>query len=127
MDTIYLLRDPFNSIISYSKSLRHREEFLRRGLKNINTKEWIDAYLDGPIHYWINHARVMLEHKNSTIVRYNNFKNDWKKIKNLPNISKLFKYKENDVKQILTQESIEYIHERTLKLCQKLSIPMYND
>ncbi len=125
IETVYLVRDPFNSLISYSKSIRHEDEFLRRGLKSINTKEWIDAYLDGPIHFWINHTRVMLEHEKSIIVRYNYFKDDWKLINNVPNISKFFNYKENDVTKILNPESIEYIRYRTRELCEKLDLPVY--
>ncbi|MFX1504290.1 MAG: hypothetical protein ACFFDH_25240, partial [Promethearchaeota archaeon] len=124
-DTIYLIRDPFNSLISYSKSMRHEYNFLKRGLKNINTKTWIDAYLEGPERYWINHARTMLDHKKGVIIRYNNFKEDWKKVKGLPDISPFFKYKENNIQEILTQESIEYIRFKTEKLCKELNIPLY--
>ncbi len=126
LDTIYLARDPFNSLISYSKPIRHERNFLRRGLTNLNSKEWIDAYLEGPERFWIKHAQNMLEHKKGIIIRYNNFKNDWiKNVKNLPNISVLFNYKENNVKEILTQESIEYIRSKTKELCNKLNLPIY--
>ena len=59
------------------------------------------------------------------IVRYNNFKNDWEKTKIFPNISRLFKYRENDVKKILSPESIEYIRNRTRELCEKLDLTEY--
>ncbi|RKY11890.1 MAG: hypothetical protein DRP65_02860 [Planctomycetota bacterium] len=122
VETIYLIRDPFNSLISHSKESRHGKDYLKRGLENTNTIEWIDAYLTGPHHYWINFARTSLEHDNAVIVRYNRFAEDWKKIEGLPDISGEFVYSENDVAKILTPESIEYIHEKTKDLCTRLDL-----
>jgi hypothetical protein len=122
VETIYLIRDPFNSLISHSKGLRHKKDYLRRGLENINTTEWIDTYLEGPIHYWFNFARTALEHDKAIIVRYNHFAEDWKKVEGLPDISGEFVYSENDVAKILTRESIEYIYEKTRELCNELGL-----
>jgi len=122
VETIYLVRDPFNSLISHSKELRHEKDYLKRGLENINTAEWIDNYLTGPHHYWLNFARTALEHKNAVIVRYNRFAEDWKKVEGLPDISSEFMYSENDVAEILTPDSIEYIHEKTKDLCRELGL-----
>ncbi len=122
VDTIYLIRDPYNSLISHSKSIRHKNDYLQRGLNHINTKEWIDTYLAGPHHYWINHAKSALNHKNATIVRYNQFPNDWQKVTGLPDISNDFTYKENAVKEILTADSINYIYEKTGTLCKAIGI-----
>lgn len=125
LKTIYIVRDPFNSFISHSNKIRHQEDYLRRGYDNINTKEWINAYLEGPHHFWINFAKSALEHKNSIIIRYSHFKNDWYKVKALPDITSYFKYNENDVTGILTDESIEYIRYKTQGLCKRLKIPIY--
>ncbi|HIJ70175.1 MAG TPA: hypothetical protein HPP87_02285 [Planctomycetes bacterium] len=122
VETIYLIRDPFNSVISHSKESRHRRDYLKRGLENINTPSWINTYLEGPIHYWLNFARTALEHKNAVIVRYNRFAEDWKKVEGLPDISSEFVYSENDVAEILTPDSIEYIHEKTKDLCRELGL-----
>jgi len=80
VETIYLIRDPFNSIISHSKEIRHQKDYQRRGLDNINTKEWLDTYLIGPHHYSLNHARTALEHQGAVIIRYNYFVEDWQKV-----------------------------------------------
>jgi hypothetical protein len=122
VETIYLVRDPFNSLISHSKESRHGKDYLKRGLENINTTEWIDNYLTGPHHYWLNFARTALEHNNAVIVRYNRFAEDWKKVEGLPDISGEFVYSENDVAEILTPDSIEYIHEKTGDLCRELGL-----
>jgi hypothetical protein len=119
-ETIYLLRDPYNSLISHSKPVRHQNDYLRRGLKHINTKEWIDAYLIGPHHYWVNHARTALSQENAIIIRYDRFADDWCSVKGLPDISQEFVYQENDVKRGLTKESIEYIYEQTKYVCSEL-------
>jgi len=122
VEAIYLVRDPFNSLISHSKGIRHKKDYLRRGLDNINTKEWIDTYLTGPHHYWLNFAQSALEHDNAIIVRYNHFAEDWKKIEGLVDIGPKFVYSENDVAQILTRKSIEYIFEKTKDVCEKLGL-----
>jgi hypothetical protein len=121
-EAIYLIRDPYNSLISHSKGNRHKNDYVRRGLDHINTKEWIDNYLFGPHHYWVQHARTALEHPGAQIIRYHCFKEDWKKIPYLPDISSDFIYSENDVKKILTKESIEYIYSNTRDLCQEIGI-----
>lgn len=118
--TIYIIRDPFNSLISHSKSVRHGTDYARRGLTDLNSREWIDAYLSGPHHYWIDFCRAALRHKNATIVRYHSFANDWKKVEGLPDISEGFAYKENDVVKILSIDARRYIHERTDELCAAL-------
>lgn len=120
LETIYLIRDPYNSLISHSKSIRHEKDYLRRGLKDINTKAWIDTYLSGPHHYWISHARTALSHDNAIIVRYNHFVEDWQKVKGLPDISSEFTYRENRVAEVLTAESIDHIYERTSDICKEL-------
>ncbi|RLC81223.1 MAG: hypothetical protein DRJ03_08265 [Chloroflexi bacterium] len=120
LETIYLIRDPYNSLVSHSKDVRHFKDYRIRGLGNINTKEWIDAYMVGPIHYWINHARTALSHDNAIIVRYNHFVEDWQQIKGLPDISSDFTYRENRVTEILTAESIDYICEQTKDICKEL-------
>ena len=122
IETIYVIREPFNSLISHSKNIRHEKDYLRRGLDNINTKEWIDCYLKGPHHYWVNHAQSALEHENAIIVRYNHFAEDWKKIHGLPDVSPGFVYKENDVARILTRESMDYIYEKPREICQELEL-----
>jgi hypothetical protein len=122
VETIYLIRDPFNSLISHSKAVRHEKDYKRRGLANINTKEWIDNFLLGPHHYWLNHAWVALEHKSASIVRYSRFVEDWKKLQGVPDITPYFEYKENPVTKILTRKSIEYISEKTKTVCELLGI-----
>lgn len=120
LETIYLIRDPYNSLISHSKSTRHEKDYLRRGLKHINTKAWIDTYLSGPHHYWINHARTALSHENATIVRYNHFAEDWQKVRGLPDITSEFSYHENKVTEILTAEAIDYVYQQTKDICKAL-------
>lgn len=120
VETVYVIRDPFNSLISHSKAVRHRKDYRRRGLRDINTQAWIDAYLSGPHHYWIDFARTALEHGNATIVRYHRFAEDWQKVEGLPNIAAEFTYQENDVAGILSPESITYIHAKTREVCKKL-------
>lgn len=122
VETIYLIRDPFNSLISHSKAVRHEKDYKRRGLTHINTREWIDNYLIGPHHYWINHAQAALEHQNATIVRYSHFVEDWKKLEDVPDITPDFVYKENAVTDILTRESIYYIVEKTKTVHDRLGI-----
>jgi hypothetical protein len=122
VEAIYLIRDPFNSLISHSKSVRHKKDYLRRGLDNINTKEWIDNYLTGPHHYWRNHAQTALEHKKAITVRYHRFTKDWRELDSLPDISSQFVYRENDVAKILTKESREYIYEETKDVCEELGL-----
>jgi hypothetical protein len=126
LETIYLVRDPFNSLISYSKPIRHERNFYYMGLTDINSKEWIDAYLEGPLHYWISHAQNSFQNKKGIIVRYNYFKDDWEtKVHNLPNISIIFNYRENNVSGILTPDSIKYIRSKTENICTKLQLPIY--
>ena len=120
LETIYLIRDPFNSLISHSKPDRHQKDYLRRGFKDINSKEWIDAYLMGPHHYWIKHAESALSHPNATIIRYNYFVEDWKQVSGLPDISLNYVYQHNEIARILTPESISYIQEQTRYLCAQL-------
>ncbi len=122
IETIYLIRDPFNSIISHSKEIRHQKDYKKRGLNNINTPEWLDTYLEGPHHYWINHAKTALEHHNAVIIRYNYFAEDWKKVAGLPDISDEFVYKTNDVHKILTGASISYIYHKTKNICDALGL-----
>ena len=121
-ETTYLIRDPYNSLISHSKPNSHQKDYLRRDLKHINTKEWIDSYLKSPHHYWINHAKTALTQKNANIVRYDNFVEDWKKLTDLPDISGEFSYSENNITEILTKENIKYIHEQTHEICKKLDL-----
>ncbi len=122
VETIYLVRDPFNSLISHSKGIRHKKDCQKRGLDNINTKAWIDNYLTGPHHYWIDFASAAMEHDKAVVIRYNHFAEDWKKIEGLVDISGEFKYSENDIKAILTAESIDYIYEKTKDICEKLDL-----
>jgi hypothetical protein len=120
--TVYLIRDPFNSLISHSKGVRHRDQYLKRGYLQINTKEWIDAYLRGPIHNWIGHAKAALTQPNAQIVQYDRFAKDWKMLRELPDIGKSFRYHENDIHETLTKSSIEYILHETKELCSELNI-----
>ncbi len=118
--TIYIIRDPFNSLVSHSKSVRHGADYKRRGLTDVNSKEWIDAYLSGPHHYWIGFCEAALRHRDATIVRYHRFADDWAKVNGLPNISAGFKYKENDVTATLNAESRSYIYECTRDVSRAL-------
>jgi hypothetical protein len=120
LKTIYLIRDPFNSIISHSKPTRHQKDYLRRGLKDINSKEWIDAFLSGPHHYWIRHAQAALSHPDAVIIRYDHFVDDWKQISDLIDISQGFKYQQNEITRIFTKDSIAYIQSQTGELCNQL-------
>jgi len=122
VEAVYLIRDPFNSLISHSKPQRHRVDYQRRGLKLINTTEWIDTYLSGPHHHWINHARVAAGHRRARPVRYDRFPEEWPKLSGLPDITKGFRYMENDVSSILTRRSREYIYEKTRDLCEALGM-----
>lgn len=124
ISTIYLIRDPLNSLISHSKATRHRKDYLRRGLTDINSREWIDAYLKGPHHYWINHASSALNHPNAKIVRYHRLAEDWLHIEGLPNIGDQFFCKKNNLDEILSGESINYIVDQTSRLCEQLELPI---
>ena len=124
-DAIYLIRDPFNSLISHAKAQRHKADYRIRGLTDINSKEWIDSFLSGPRHYWIRHAENALTHPGSRIVRYCSFKDDWKKITDLPDITDRFSYRKNDVRATLTKESIDYINSKTRPLSERIGIPVY--
>jgi hypothetical protein len=119
-ETVYLIRDPFNSLVSHSKDIRHGKDYRRRGLEDINSRAWIDAYLSGPHHYWIGFAEAALRHPNATIVRYHRLREDWRRVTGLPDISDRFTNRENDIAGILTCDSIEYIHERTQHVCGQL-------
>lgn len=120
VETIYLIRDPFNSIVSHSKSIRHEKDYLKRGLETINTKEWVDNYLVGPHHHWVDHAKHALNHGNARIIRYQHFPADWRSIDGLPDIAADFQYKENDIAELLEPAIIEYIYDRTREICEAL-------
>jgi len=120
VETIYLIRDPFNSIVSHSKPARHQRDYLKRGLTALTSKEWIDTYLVGPHHYWINLAECALSHTNATIVRYHNFPADWQQVHGLPDISAGFEYKENNIAEVLAPEAIDYIYSSTRDICRAL-------
>lgn len=122
VEAVYLIRDPFNSLISHSKPQRHQVDYKRRGLDHLNTTEWIDTYLSGPHHHWINHARVAVEHQRARVVRYHRFREEWPKLSGLPDITKGFRYTENDVLSILTRQSREYIYEKTRDVCEALGM-----
>lgn len=124
LDTIYLIRDPFNALISHAKPIRHQFDYERRGLADINSRSWIDAYLFGPAHHWVGHARAALSHPGAIVVRYNHFQEDWQQVKGLPDISRDFVYKQNDVRQILNSASIAYIYEQTKEICQELDLEL---
>ncbi|MBV7338400.1 hypothetical protein KFU94_61270 [Chloroflexi bacterium TSY] len=132
VETVYLIRDPFNSLISHSKGMRHKHDYLRRGLTDINSRAWIDAYLNGPHHYWCNHARVALTHQNAIIIRYHKFGEDWQKT-GLPDISGDFEARGNTIEDVLTKESVHYIYEQTYDICEALGFDFiyrnlrYND
>lgn len=119
-NSVYLIRDPFNSLISHSKDTRHGKDYRRQGLREINQREWIDNYLSGPHHYWLRYAQAALTHKNAAIVRYDCFTEDWKAVGCLPDITNDFCYTENNIKEILNEDSIRYIHSRTADLCSKI-------
>ena len=123
VETIYLIRDPFNSIISHSKIERHGNDYIKRGYENINQKEWIDSYLYGPQHAWIAHAETALSHHNAKIIRYHNFKKDWRSILGLPDISPGFIYHENDIKAYLKPAAVNYIHDQTKHLYKEYGFP----
>lgn len=120
VQTIYLIRDPFNSVVSHSKPTRHQADYLRRGLKTLNSREWIEAYLAGPHHYWIRHAEHALSHANATIIRYQHFPTDWQQVVDLPDIGAEFEYRENNVAEILAPALIDYIYARTDEICRAL-------
>jgi len=120
VETIYLIRDPFNSIVSHSKPARHQKDYLRRGLTALSSQEWIDTYLVGPHHYWIRYAECALSHSNATIVRYYNFPADWQQVHGLPDISAGFDYRANKISEVLPPELIDYIYSRTREICRTL-------
>lgn len=122
IETVYVIRDPYNSLISHSKGIRHEKDYRRRGFNDINDARWIDSYLSGPQHYWIDHAKAALATRNATLVRYHRFAEDWRQIDGLPDITPSFSYKENPVGDVLTAESIRFIHEKTDALCQDLGL-----
>ena len=123
VETAYLIRDPYNSIISHSKRQRHRSDYLQRGFVNINQREWLDSYLFGPQHAWVAHAETALSHHNAKIIRYHNFKKDWRSILGLPDISPGFNYHENDIKSYLSPEAIIYIYDQTKHLYKEYGFP----
>jgi hypothetical protein len=120
VETVYLIRDPFNSIVSHSKPIRHQKDYIRRGLTSLNSKDWIDNYLVGPHHYWIKHAEYALNHANATIIRYQHFSRDWQEVEGLPDITSEFEYKENNIAEILEPEFIDYIYDHTREICHAL-------
>jgi hypothetical protein len=120
--TIYLIRDPLNSLVSHSKEARHQKSYQRRELHDINSQAWIDAYLKGPEHYWINHAESALNHKNAAILRYQRFTDDWLRLEGLPDITDQFFYRTNKLDEILSKESIDYITGETRRLCEQLDV-----
>lgn len=122
LEAVCLVRDPFNSLISHSKPRRHEVDYKRRGLEHINTTEWIDAYLSGPHHHWIDHARVAAGHARARVVRYHRFREEWPEQSGLPDITRGFRYAENDVRKVLTRRSREYIYESTRDVCEALGM-----
>ena len=124
MPAIYIIRDPFNALISHSKQIRHHKDYLRRSLTDINSQAWINAYLYGPAHRWVQHARFAFTHRNAIIVRYTHFPEDWQQVKGLPDISKNFRLKQNDITAVLSPESIDYIYEQVKDLCRDLKITL---
>lgn len=120
VETIYIIRDPYNSLISHSKEKRHAKDYRKIGLIHINTPAWIDNYLIGPHHYWVKHAETALSHPNAIIVRYNHFREDWKQIPGLPDITPHYEYKENKIERILSRDSVNYIDSKTRHICKEL-------
>lgn len=122
IETIYLIRDPFNSIISHSKAIRHQKDYLASGYTHINSPEWIDNYLVGPHHKWIANAENALRHTNAIVIRYHKFNEDWRNVTGLPDIRNQFIFHSNNITDIFTQDSINYIYQKTKYICKDLGI-----
>lgn len=122
---VYLIRDPANAILSFSKPIRHEKEFRRLGLSDPGSLEWIDAYLEGPIHWWVQMARTALAHEQGRIIRYNQFAEDWRKwLPDLPDISGGFSYSENQPAAAFSPEILKHIAEKTGPLCREIGLPL---
>jgi hypothetical protein len=111
--TIYVVRDPFNALVSHSKDIRHGDDYRRRGLSELNSPDWIDAYLRGPHHDWVGFAEAALRHRSATIVRYHALDQEWPRQTGLPDITPRFNNRENDIRSILTPESIDRVYGQT--------------
>lgn len=106
----YLIRDPFNSVISHGKGIRHENLYLGRGLTSVDSIDWVNCYLNGPLIFWKSHAKAAATHKSANILRYNEFAQDWRNhLAELPDISNKFSYKESAVTDILSQNVRDYI------------------
>ena len=127
-ETIFLLRDPVFAFNSYSGGGWRSEGGKRRieyvGATGPNDKIWIDQFL-GDFSMWAQGAENALEaHENGTghIVRYHKFSEDWQKLEGVPPVHETFegKDKEEKLKDSLTQDTIDYIRERTNHIWEKI-------
>ncbi len=118
---IFLIRNPVFAFNSYSGGGWRSEGGQRRikyaGASSPNDKMWIDAFL-GDFSLWLKGAKNALraaKEGRGVIVRCHRFKEDWKKIDNVPPVYKGFKQHDdiNKVSKYLTQETINYIEDKT--------------
>jgi hypothetical protein len=128
--TIFLIRDPIFAFNSYSGG-GWREEGGQRRIKYIeatgpNDKKWIDAWM-GDFSHWLDGAKYALQaHKEGKghIVRYNKFKEDWAKLKNVPPIHLQFNSKDDllkiQQKGYLDLETVAYIRSKTREIWSEI-------
>lgn len=121
----YLVRDPWNSVISHSRMSRHGGDYRRRGFTDVNDRGWIDCYLSGPHHYWIRHAETAAAQEGAAVLRYDRLAEDWARAPGLPALRRPFEARYNDVRSVLTEASIAYIRERAEPLCRELGVRTY--
>ena len=126
---IYLIRDPVFAFISYSGGGWRPKGGKRRishvGAEGPNDRKWIDAWL-GDFALWLDTAKHALESYEegiSYIVRYHKLRDDWAQIPDVPPAPKDFKCKDNTekLKGFLTQETVDYIRERTNPVWSQIS------
>lgn len=115
--TIYLVRDAFNSIISYSKEMRHEEEFTRFGLDDPNSTAWANAFLNGPLSFWVRHVENALADEHGQVLRYDRLADDWHRCApGLPDITSSFRASRNDVSAKFSGNVIAFIESQTRSL-----------
>jgi len=126
--TIFLVRDPVFAYNSYSgggwRSAGGERRIKHVGATGPNDKKWIDLFL-GDFSMWVSGVENALKayhNESGYIVRYHKFAHDWKKIEGVPPIYRTHKAKDNEEKiaGFLTQETVEYIREKTNSVWEKV-------
>jgi hypothetical protein len=115
---IYLIRHPLFAFNSYSGGGWRKTDKRTKPYTNLN--DWADNWLTDKSH-WIDHAKYAIEackKGQAYIVKYESFKDDWKKIPlSLPPIYNNFKNKDDmeKVKKNIPTETINYLMDKVGK------------